>query len=130
MTIMTAKNALAVIGKKLEKEYKRIGFKYSKKNMFLKKRTRKYDYYVFFSRFFEHMPGRIIELHIIFIIHDRALMKGNINSNSEVFHLDLWETGNQYSMANETLADNAFMDLKNKIDDYLLPQTKKLEEGN
>jgi hypothetical protein len=125
---MTAKNELAVIGKKLEKEYKGIGFKYSKKNMFLKKRTRKYDYYIFFSRFFENTPGRITELRIIFIIHDRALMKNNIYSNSEVYHMDLWETGNHYSMENKTLADNTFMDLKNKTEYYLIPHIKRLEE--
>jgi hypothetical protein len=107
-----------------------MGFKYSRKNMFLKKRTRKYDYYIFLSRFFENTPGPIIELRIIFIIHDRALMKVNINANSEVFHMDLWEMGNRYDMANETLADNAFMDLKNKIENYLVPHIQRLEGDN
>jgi hypothetical protein len=49
---MEAEKAFAVIGKKLEKEYKKLGFKYSKKNKFLKKSTKKFGNR---SRLFGHI---------------------------------------------------------------------------
>jgi hypothetical protein len=51
-TIMKAEKAFTIIGKRLEKEYKKIGFKYSNRNKFLKKRTKRFDYHIFFSSFF------------------------------------------------------------------------------
>jgi hypothetical protein len=125
---MEAKKAFALIGKKLEKEYKRLGFKYSKRKLFLQKRTRKYDYFIFFSQFFESIPDLNIELYVSLIINDRALIKSNIYANCEVFHMNLWKAGNRYNIAGKALIDNVFMDLKNKIEINLIPQIKKLEE--
>jgi hypothetical protein len=127
-TIMTAKNALAVIGKKLEKEYKRLGFSYSKKYKLLKKRTKKYDYYVFFSSFLKYTPDAFMELHVDLLIIDRIVLKTNINANSELFHINLWDMGNHYNIANKTLAHMVCMDLKTKIETCLMPQMQKLEE--
>jgi hypothetical protein len=125
---MKAERAFTLIGKKLEKEYKKTGFKYSKKYMFLKRTTKRYVYYIFFSQFFEYIPDTYIELHVILVIHDRILLKINKNANSEVFYIDLWKKENHYNIANKTLIDNVFMDLKNKVETYLIPQIKKLEE--
>jgi hypothetical protein len=125
---MKAKKAFTLIGRKLEKEYKKAGFKYSKRKLFLQKRTRKYDYFIFFSQFFESMPDTCIELHVTLMIHDRTLLKNNINSNSQLFHMNLWEMGNHYNIANKELIQRVFMDLKNKIETYLIPQIKKFEE--
>jgi hypothetical protein len=127
---MKTEKAFALIGKKLEKEYKKVGFKYSRKYMFLKKTTKKFEYYIFFSQIFEHIPDTCIELRVNLIINDRILLKTNINVNSELFHIDLWEMGNHYNIADKTLMDNVFMDLKNKIETYLIPQIKNLEEEN
>ncbi|MDR1149524.1 MAG: hypothetical protein LBK66_12930 [Spirochaetaceae bacterium] len=127
---MKAEKAFTVIGKKLEKEYKKLGFKYSKKNKFLKKRTNKFDYYIFFSSFFENIPNTYIGLHIALLINDRVLLRANINSRSELFRMNLWEIGNHYNIANKTLLNNTFIDLKDKIDKYLTPQIKKLEGEN
>jgi hypothetical protein len=91
---MEAEKAFAVIGKKLEKEFKKLGFKYSKKNKFLKKLTKKFDYYIFFSLFFENIPNKNIELRVVLTITDRTLLQLN---------------------------------LKNKIEEYLVPQIKRLE---
>ncbi|MDR1444566.1 MAG: hypothetical protein LBI94_06775 [Treponema sp.] len=124
---MKAEKAFAVIGRKLEKEYKKIGFKYLGKRMFLKKTTKKYDYYIFFSSFFEYIPGVRIEFRVDLIINDRVLLKNNINANIELFHMNLWEMGSHYNIANEELIQSVFADLKIKIDDYLLPQIKKLD---
>jgi hypothetical protein len=123
---MKAEKAFTVIGKKLEKEYKKIGFKYSKKNKFLRKRTKKFDYYIFFSFFYENIPDTYIELHVDLLINDRMLLKTNINSRSELFYINLWEKGNHYNIADETLLNNTFVDLKDKIDKYLTPQITKL----
>jgi hypothetical protein len=124
---MKAKKAFTVIGRKLEKEYKSLGFKYLKKYMFLKKKTRRFEYYIFFSSFFAYIPDTCIELRVTLMINDRALVKNNIIANKELFRIDLWEKGNHYNIANETLLNNAFADLKNKIEDYLLPRIKRLE---
>jgi hypothetical protein len=64
------------------------------------------------------------------MIQDRTLLKININANSTLFYMNLWEMGNHYTIANETQIHNVFMDLKNKIKDYLIPQIQKLEEEN
>jgi hypothetical protein len=124
---MKAEKAFTVIGKKLEKEYKKIGFKYSKKNKFLKKTTKKFYYYIFFSFFYENIPNTYIGLHVDLLINDRVLLKANIYSKSELFHINLWEMGNHYNIADETLLNNTFVDLKDKIDKYLTPQITKLE---
>jgi hypothetical protein len=127
---MKTEKAFTVIGKRLEKEYKKLGFKYSKKNKFLKKTAGKFDYYIFFSDFFETIPNIHIGLHVDLLINDRMLLKTNINTRSELFHINLWEMGNHYNIANETLLNNTFIDLKNKIEEYLIPQITKLEGGN
>jgi hypothetical protein len=127
---MTAKNALAVIGKKLEKEYKRIGFKYSKRNRFLKKITKKYEYYILFSSFPENISDACINLHVVLAINDRTLLKINKYLTSKLFCMDLWEMGNHYSITNETSIDTACTDLRNKIEDYLVSQIKILEGEN
>jgi hypothetical protein len=124
---MKAERVFTLIGKKLEKGYKKLGLKYSRKYMFLKTTTKKYDYYIFFSPFFEHIPDTYIELRVALIINDRILLKTNIYANSELFHMDLWETGNHYNIANEALLNNVFIDLKSKIEKYFIPQIKKLE---
>jgi hypothetical protein len=124
---MKTKKAFEIIGKKLEKEYKSLGFEYLKKYMFLKKKTRKFEYYIFFSSFYEHIPDTCIELRVTLLINDRALVKNNIFVNKELFRMNLWEMGNHYNIANETLLNNTFIDLKNKIEKYLIPQIKKLE---
>jgi hypothetical protein len=124
---MKSERSFTLIGKKLEKEYKRLGFKYLKKYMFLKKKTRKFEYYIFFSSFYEHIPDTCIELRVTLLINDRALVKNNIFVNKELFRMNLWEMGNHYNIANETLLNNTFIDLKNKIEKYLIPQIKKLE---
>jgi hypothetical protein len=125
---MKTEKAFALIGKKLEKEFKRFRFKYSKKNNYLKKLSKKYDYYIFFASFFENISDTNIELHVTLMIYDRILLKTNKYSNSQLFNMNLWEMGNHYNISNETLLFNVFMDLKNKIEDYLIPQIKKLEE--
>jgi hypothetical protein len=126
-TIMKVEKALTVIGKKLEKEYTRLGFKYLKKYKFLMKRTKKFDYYIFFSPYFANISGTCIELRVTLLINDRTLLKTNINANSEVFRMDLWEMGNHYNIVNGTLLDDAFIDLQNKIEGYLLSHIKILE---
>jgi hypothetical protein len=124
---MKAKKAFTVIGRKLEKEYKGLGFKYLKKYKFLRKRTKGFDYYIFFSLFFEHICDTYTELRVTLMINDRTLLKKNINADSEVVRIDLWEMGSHYNIANETLINDGFMDLRNKIEDYLLPRIKRLE---
>jgi hypothetical protein len=127
---MKVEKPFTVIGKKLEKEYKKLGFKYSEKNKFLKKRTKRFEYYILFSRFFECIPNIYTELRITLVITDRTLLKNNINANIEVVCMDLWEMGNHYNMANETLLNNVFIDLRKKIEEYLIPQLEKLEREN
>ncbi|MDR0452262.1 MAG: hypothetical protein LBH15_04400, partial [Treponema sp.] len=119
--------AFTLIGKKLEKEYKKLGFKYSRKNKFLKKSTKKFDYYIFFSLFFENIPGEYLELHVTLMIADRALLKTNKYLNCEVFRMNLWEMDNHYNIANEALINDTFIDLNNKINEYLIPHIKRLE---
>jgi hypothetical protein len=124
---MKAKKAFTVIGKKLEKEYKKYGFRYSKKYQFLKKTTKKLNYHIFFSSFFGTITDTYTELHVVLVVNDKMVLKTNINAKSEIFRVDLWETGNHYNIANETLINNVFTDLKKKIDEHLIPQVKKLE---
>jgi hypothetical protein len=124
---MKAKKAFAVIGNKLEKEYKSLGFKYFKTIQCLRKRTKKFDYYILFSPFLENLPDTFTELWVTIIIHDRSLLKKNIYANSEIIRIDLWETGGHYNIADEILINGAFIDLRNKIENYLLPQIKDLE---
>jgi hypothetical protein len=124
---MKPEKAFTIIGKKLEKEYKSLGFKYFKKCKFLRKRTKKLEYYIFFSLFFEHIPDTYTELRVTLMINDRTLLKKNIYANCEVFRMDLWEMGSNYNIANETLINDTFMDLRNKIEAYLLPPIKRLE---
>jgi hypothetical protein len=126
-TIMKAEKAFIVIGKKLEKEYKSLGFKYVKKNKFLRKRTKKFEYYIFFSSFFDYIPDTYTELQVTLMINDRTLSKTNINADSEVIRVNLWEIGGSYNIANKTLINDTFIDLKNKIEDYLLSHIKRLE---
>jgi hypothetical protein len=128
---MKAEKAFTIIGKKLEKEYKRLGFKYLKKYKFLRKRTKNFDYYIFFSPFFKYIhPMPMQKLRVTLMINDRSLLKTNINAHCEIFRMDLWEMGNHYNIANETLLDDVFIDLRNKIKGYLLSQIKKLEGEN
>jgi hypothetical protein len=124
---MKAEKAFTVIGMKLEKAYKRLGFIYSKKYKFLRKRTKKFDYYIFFSSFFKHIPDIYTELRVTLLINDRTLLKTNINADGEVFRMDLWERGNHYNIVNGTLLDDAFINLQNKIEGYLLSHIKILE---
>ncbi|MDR1287059.1 MAG: hypothetical protein LBK08_05580 [Treponema sp.] len=124
---MKAEKAFTVIGRKLEKEYKSLGFKYFKTIQFLRKRTKRFDYYILFSPHFEYIPDTYIELQVTLMINDRTLLKTNINANGEVFRVDLWEMDGHYNIANETLINGVFIDLRNKIENYLLPQIKKLE---
>lgn len=127
---MKTEKVLTLIGKKLQKEYNKYGFKYSKKYKYLKKTTKKFEYYVFFSSFFGNTPDTCIELHVILMINDRVLLEINRNSNIQLFCVDLWETGSHYNITNETLINETFIDLRNKIDDYLIPHIKTLEGGN
>ncbi|MDR1211646.1 MAG: hypothetical protein LBK40_05380 [Spirochaetaceae bacterium] len=124
---MKAEKAFTVIGRKLEKEYKGLGFKYFKTIQFLRKRTKKFDYYILFSPFLENLPDTFTGLWVTVMIQDRILLKKNIYANSEIVRMDLWKMGGQYNIANETLINDAFIDLKNKIEDYLLPYIKRLE---
>jgi hypothetical protein len=124
---MKAEKAFTVIGKKLEKAYKKIGFKYSKKYKFLRKRTKKFEYYIFFSPYFAYISDACLGLRVTLLINDRTLLKTNKNADSEVFRMDLWETGNHYTIVNGTLLDDAFIDLRNKIEGYLLSHIKTLE---
>jgi hypothetical protein len=126
---MKAEKAFAIIGKRLKTEYKKLGFKYSKKYMHLRKRTKKYDYFVFFSSSFEYRPDTCLELRVTLSINDRTLLKTNIYAHSELFSMNLWDMGNHYNIANETLINDTFTDLKNKIDTYLIPYIRKLEVG-
>lgn len=126
---MKTKKAFTLISKKLEKEYKRIGFKYLRKYNFIRKRTRRFDYFIFFSLPSGYISETYMELRVTLIINNRTLLKTNIYANSELFRMDLWEMGNHYNIANETLINNTFVDLKNKIDTYLIPYIKKLELG-
>jgi hypothetical protein len=121
---MKVEKAFSIIGKKLEKEYKSLGFKYLKKNKFLKKSTKKYYYYIFFSSFSENMSGKNIELRVVLAIADRTVLRINKYLHCELFFMDLWKTGNHYNIANETLINVTFMDLKNKIEKYLIPHMK------
>jgi hypothetical protein len=57
------------------------------------------------------------------------LLKTNINARSELFRINLWEMGNHYNIANETLLNNTFIDLKNKTEKYLIPPIIKLENA-
>jgi hypothetical protein len=41
--------------------------------------------------------------------------------------MDLWKMGNHYNIANEKLLNDTFIDLKNKIEEYLIPHLKRLE---
>lgn len=127
--MMKAEKAFAIIGKKLKTEYKKLGFKYSKKYRYVRKRTKKYDYFVFFSSFFEYRPDTYLELRVTLSINDRTLLKTDIYAKSELFCINLWDMGSHYNIANETLLNNAFIDLKNKIAEYLIPQIRKLEGG-
>jgi hypothetical protein len=126
---MKAEKVFSLIGKKLEKEYKGFGFKYARKYCFLRKRTKKYDYYIFFSPYFEYIPDTYIELRVTLIINDRVILKTNIYANSELLHLDLWKMGNHYNISDEALLNDTFTDLRTKIENYLIPQIKKLEGG-
>jgi hypothetical protein len=80
--------------------------------------------------FYENIPDTLIGLRVVLLVNDRTLLEINKYSHSELFYIDLWETGNHYNIANETLLNNAFIDLKNKIGKYLIPYIKKLEGGN
>jgi hypothetical protein len=84
----------------------------------------------FLSLFFENVPDTYIELHITLLINDRVLLKINKYSNSQLFYMNLWKMGNHYNIVNETSLNDAFIDLKNKIGEYLIPYIKKLEGGN
>jgi hypothetical protein len=75
------------------------------------------------------MPGNYIELHVVLTIIDRTLLQINKYLHCGLFSIDLWKTGNHYNIANEALINNAFTDLKNKIEKYLIPHIKRLEEG-
>jgi hypothetical protein len=125
---MKTGKAFMIIGKKLEKEYKKLGFKYSKGNNWLKKSTKRFDYYVFLSSFSESIPDKYIELYVVLFINDKILLNNNRNINNIIILIDLWKMGNHYNIANETLSNDVYMDLKNKIEIYLLPFIKKLEE--
>jgi hypothetical protein len=124
---MKVEKSLTVIGKKLEKEYKKLGFKYSKKGRLLKKTTKKFGYYVCLPLFPENISGEYIELRVVLMIIDRVILKINKYLKCELFCMDLWEMGNHYNIANETLLNNTFIDLKNKINKYLIPHIKRLE---
>jgi hypothetical protein len=124
---LEVKKAFTIIGKKLEKEYKKLGFKYSRNFMYLTKSTEKFVYHIFFSSFSKDTPSTYIELHVTLSINDKALLK--TYSDSRVFCMDLWETGNHYIIENEKLINNAFMDLRNKVESYLMPQIERLEVG-
>jgi hypothetical protein len=126
--IVKAEKAFTVIGKKLEKEYKHLGFKYFKKRKFLKKRTKKFEYYIFFSSFFEYIPNTYTELQVTLVVHNRIVLKNNIYANSEVFCIDLCKMGSHYNIANKILINDTFIDLRKKIEDYLLPHIKQLEK--
>jgi hypothetical protein len=128
--MMRSKKAFTRIGKKLEKEYEKLGFRYSKKYRYLRKRTKKFDYFIFFSHFFDYIPDTYIELCVTLCINDRPLLKNNIYAHSELFSMNLWDMGNHYNIANEALINDTFTDLKTKIAEYLIPQIRKLEEGN
>ena len=116
---MEAKKAFTVIGKKLEKEYKKLGFKYSKNNMYLIKSTKKFVYHIFFSNFSKDIPTTYVQLHVALTIDDKTIL--NTYSDSKVFSIDLWEMGSRYIIENETMINNVFMDLRNKIETYLIP---------
>jgi hypothetical protein len=124
---MKTEKVFSVIGKKLEKEYRKLGFRYSKKEMYLKKTTKKYVYHIFFSRFFNDTPDKYTELHVILMADDKLLLGTHLKS--EVFYLDLWKMGIHYIIADETLINEVFIDLNKKIKEYLLPQIKKLENS-
>jgi hypothetical protein len=128
MKQMNTEKAFMVIGKKLEKEYENLGFKYFKNIQFLRKRTKKFYYYIFFSPFLDRMPDTFTELWVTLMIHDRVLMRKNIYTNSNVVHMDLWEMGGPYNIANERLINDILIDLRNKIDSYLIPHIKRLEK--
>jgi hypothetical protein len=122
------KKAFALIGKKLEKVFKKYGFKYAKKYKHLKKTTKKYDYYIFFSSFFECIPDACIELHVVLLINEKVLLKNHRNVTCQVFSMNLWDTGSHYNIANETLINEVFADLKKKVEDNLIPYIKRLAE--
>jgi hypothetical protein len=130
MKTMKAEKAFTIIGRRLEREYKKLGFKYSKKNKYLKKAVKKIDNHIFFSSFFENTPDIYTELRVGLQINDRTLLKINKYSNGQLSYMHLWEIGNHYNITNEILLNDTFMDLKNKIGEYLIPYIKKLEGGN
>jgi hypothetical protein len=124
---LVAKKVFSIIGKKMEKEYKEFGFKYSKNFIYLTKSTEKFVYHIFFSSFSKDTPSTHIELHVTLTINDKILLQ--TQSDSRVFCMDLWETGSHYIIENEKMINNVFMDLRDKIKTYFIPQLKTLEEG-
>jgi hypothetical protein len=54
-------------------------------------------------------------------------LKRSKNSKNELFSMNLWEAGNYYNIANKTLLDKVFFNLTRKIEEYLIPQIRKLE---
>jgi hypothetical protein len=125
---MKANEAFEIIGHKLENDYGDLKFKYSKSRKLLKKSTKRFNYCVCFSSFAENIPDKDVGLSVDFFIQDKTLTSARSNVNDHLFFISLWELGNYYNVATVELLNNVYIDLKSKIEKYLMPFIEKLEE--
>ncbi|MHC6202755.1 hypothetical protein ACYULU_06135 [Breznakiellaceae bacterium SP9] len=121
---MKANDAFEIIGNRLENDYIALTFKYSKSNKSVKKSTKRFSYNIFMSSFSGNIPDKELGLDVAFTILDKTL----IDTNPQLFYIDLWNRGNYYNVATEPLLNTVYIDLKIKIEKYLIPFIEKLEE--
>jgi hypothetical protein len=116
---MKASEVFIEMGNKLEQKYKTLGFKYSKNNRWVFKRTKEYEYIVSFSSF----PGNTknaVSLSVDLIINYRKL-------NEQLFFISLWKTGHFYNIGAEHTFEYVYNDIILHMENILLPFINKFE---
>ena len=121
---MKAGEAFEIIGNKLENNFKSLKFKYSKNNKWVKKSTKRFNYYIFMISFSENIPDKDVGLQVCFSVDDKTLPE----NSQQLFYINLWKMGNSYNVATEVLLNNVYNDLLKKIEKYLIPFIEKFEE--
>ena len=121
---MKAGDAFEIIGNRLQNDYKLLKFKYSKSNKWVKKSTKRFNYYIIMISFSENIPDKDVGLKICFTVHDKTLS----DDDNQLFYIDLWKIGNCYNVATEALLNDAYDELKIEIEKYLIPFIDKFED--
>lgn len=128
---MKAAEAIQKVGVQLQENYKIKGFKYSKSEKCLIRRTEDFSYLVVLHSVRGNKEGANIRLHVNLTVDCKKKVKDTDISIGQLFYIYFVEHElTTYNIATDELIEKTVKDLISKLDEILIPFIGKLEGEN